>query len=346
MKEKDLPVNNLPTLLDFARMENALGTLSQRTTWQNIKTLFGVTDCLLPTQTQVVYVNKGGNDLTGNGSICKPFLTIAKAILSIADNTSAKMYTIRVSAGTYVEANILIKPFVFIIGDSRDNTFLQVNGTLGFDPSFNGAVGTARTGFKDFRFLPMPLTASFNLNLIGGLGTAVLYLEHCSFPFQIFWFARNDNDTLQVENCFFFTTNTFAGGNIYISNTYSDGGYLINTTGAGGNSMYVDFNSTYTPAGNITIDNLTFADLNFNFFGGQCNGAMLVNTAGGVNVVNLHVDKLPANYTQGVAVNFDPASNSKGVRYTAGNLVDWSGVNPYTLQNALDRIASKITPIP
>jgi hypothetical protein len=32
--------------------------------------------------------------------------------------------------------------------------------------------------------------------------------------------------------------------------------------------------------------------------------------------------------------------------YTASNLANWSGVNPTSIQNALDRIAAKITPIP
>jgi len=41
MKENQLPINNAPLLTDFARMENASRTISQVTTWQKIKDLFG-----------------------------------------------------------------------------------------------------------------------------------------------------------------------------------------------------------------------------------------------------------------------------------------------------------------
>ncbi len=39
----------------------------------------------LPTFTQIVYVNKAGNDATADGSECAPFLTVTAAMASITD---------------------------------------------------------------------------------------------------------------------------------------------------------------------------------------------------------------------------------------------------------------------
>ena len=41
IKVKDLPIQNAPLLTDFAITDKALGTDTEKTTWQNIKDLFG-----------------------------------------------------------------------------------------------------------------------------------------------------------------------------------------------------------------------------------------------------------------------------------------------------------------
>jgi hypothetical protein len=46
------------------------------------------------------------------------------------------------------------------------------------------------------------------------------------------------------------------------------------------------------------------------------------------------------------AVSITQIDNAPGVTYTPSNLADWSGIAPLNVQNALDRIAAKITPIP
>src|SRR5271167_2999950 len=47
-----------------------------------------------PFLTQIVYVNKGGSDLTGDGSFEKPFLTLPVAMASITDADKPKRYQI------------------------------------------------------------------------------------------------------------------------------------------------------------------------------------------------------------------------------------------------------------
>ncbi len=45
-------------------------------------------------------------------------------------------------------------------------------------------------------------------------------------------------------------------------------------------------------------------------------------------------------------LNQDPSSDAGNASYTAANVANWSGTNPTSIANALDRIAAKIGPIP
>lgn len=64
----------------------------------------------LPIFTQIVYVNKAGNDATADGSECAPFLTVTAAMASIADAIApfpdplnlTKRYAISIGPGNYI----------------------------------------------------------------------------------------------------------------------------------------------------------------------------------------------------------------------------------------------------
>jgi hypothetical protein len=66
-----------------------------------------------PAQTRFVAVN--GNDVTGTGSQAAPFLTIAKAMTSITDATSAKPYLVSVGPGVFPTA-FTLKPGTYVRG--------------------------------------------------------------------------------------------------------------------------------------------------------------------------------------------------------------------------------------
>jgi hypothetical protein len=54
-----------------------------------------------PIATQIVYVNKAGNDATADGSECDPFLTVTAAMASITDASPTKRYAISIGPGNY-----------------------------------------------------------------------------------------------------------------------------------------------------------------------------------------------------------------------------------------------------
>lgn len=96
-----------------------------------------------PSATQTIYVNKGGNDSTGDGSFAQPYLTIGVAMASFTSTISSNAYVIMVGPGTYIE-NVLIKPKVYLVGvPTYLGDGVGITGTLNLDPSwttFSGVV--------------------------------------------------------------------------------------------------------------------------------------------------------------------------------------------------------------
>lgn len=67
--------------------------------------------------THILHVSKNGNDTTGVGTIENPYLTIAKALSTITDNSETIRYAIHIHPGIYQEANPLnIKSYVTLVG--------------------------------------------------------------------------------------------------------------------------------------------------------------------------------------------------------------------------------------
>lgn len=70
------------------------------------------------------YVDKNGDDTLGDGSQGNPFLTIQRAITSITDASSAKIYRIIVGAGDFSSV-FALQPWMFIVGGGRKVTRLS-----------------------------------------------------------------------------------------------------------------------------------------------------------------------------------------------------------------------------
>jgi hypothetical protein len=96
----------------------------------------------LPSATEIVYVNKGGNDATGTGTIIQPFLTPTKALASITDASAVKPYTVQMGPGTYADA-LALKSFVTFFGEDPLVPVI-------FSGVFSIAAGFANNGYTGF----------------------------------------------------------------------------------------------------------------------------------------------------------------------------------------------------
>jgi hypothetical protein len=136
--------------------------------------------------TQEVYVNKGGSDTTGNGTILKPYLTITKALLSITDNSATKRYGVFVGPGLYAEV-WQTKPWVGVIGAAAAANGATPDGamlteisapanTIGFDPSWSGA----GFGVTFLQYLGFENQQTFNQATVPGIEPQI-NADSCSF---------------------------------------------------------------------------------------------------------------------------------------------------------------------
>lgn len=89
-----------------------------------------------------IYVNKSGNDSTGNGSLSSPFLTVLAA-QNLAGTFYPTMSTIYIAPGLYIEPSPFnIKPNINYIGSGRTVTAIVANLSLG-DSAWNDPTGAS-----------------------------------------------------------------------------------------------------------------------------------------------------------------------------------------------------------
>ena len=85
----------------------------------------------LPQASRELYVNKGGSDITGTGSVTQPFLTIAHAIAVVngfADASTTKRYLILLGPGDWSDP-IVLPAWVWIVGNG-DVIATRLNGAV------------------------------------------------------------------------------------------------------------------------------------------------------------------------------------------------------------------------
>ncbi|MBJ7959180.1 exosporium leader peptide [Bacillus cereus group sp. N28] len=306
----------------------------------------------LPIFTQIVYVNKAGNDVTADGSECDPFLTITAAMASIIDASPAKRYAISIGPGTYTEPLIHLKANVQLIGTSTLLTRLAIPFDIN-DPSWfeNGFQNDNRSGFVDLTLLTGPLDFNF--------------VTASSFSGKLFFVSVNITPTP------IFTALTTSVNQVNIRDSMLSAGYTQN-----GINMVMF--ASFVSSGNITINSQATTDTQVNLVGGGINGNVIINVQSG------HIPIDPLNLTSfAITENiFNPSPNSgnlivNGVNnvitrvratvdslpirspvtligtntslirvddvfdlaYTPINPVNWA-VPPTTVQEALDRIAA------
>ncbi len=126
---------------------------------------------MLATDTNVRYVDKGGNDTTGDGSRVKPFLTVQAAITNCAAlATLTNPFVVRVSPGTYA-TSFKLAANVYVVGSGSGAgsyngspqtavTLVAPNATNSIDASFAGAT-VASTGIFACGFSSAGFKADF-----------------------------------------------------------------------------------------------------------------------------------------------------------------------------------------
>lgn len=191
---------------------------------------------------QLVYVEKGGNDSTADGSMARPFSTIMGALASITDASPSKRYVVRVAPGTYSETDLTLKANVFVLGESRDAVRISSTSTIGLDSSFSGSADN-RSGFQQ---CIINSACDFDWSTVTS-AAGKLYFNEVSFGSTIRMYGH-DNAIAQalLNSCIFFAKFTVSGINVashtncfHFSNIellqHPNGGMATILNAAGGN---------------------------------------------------------------------------------------------------------------
>lgn len=254
--------------------QNSLGTgttsqyLRGDLTWQEVPTSVGIA------QTKVV--SKGGDDVTGDGTLTKPFATIAAAMASITDATPSKRYIIKVEAGAYTEGALTLKPNVFVVGDLKEGVRVTAS-SVAMDASFNAPSSQDhRSGMA--RII---LTGACNFDWAAVTSPAgKLYFTEVSFVSAVTMNGHNNAIAqAQFDSCQFFGAVTISGINVGVwKDNIAFGNITLNQHPNGGMATILSATGGYcsgTLRLNTTVDN----------FGRRCSAFLR-----GMYVENLIVD--------------------------------------------------------
>lgn len=309
----------------------------------------------LPSANQIVYVTKGGDDVTGNGTVIQPYLTIPHAMSTIIDASQAKPYSIQTGPGTFAEA-FALKPWVFVAGDTSEQTI--VTGAITLDPTFAGGAlniaggsDIAVNGGLDADFVAAASThgalqftrCAFHSTTWNGGGTAGADLDFCSFGVDVVF----DDMAIQSSSMQWPTNVTYTATGVGLAASNSVGDTYNNLTlngDAGDFSVLGTFGSTVS--GIITLNGAK-TELSTDIQGQstqvvQQNGAGLptLRGSGHATAGQINIADGAGNWNQG-----DAASG----KYSPAVPGNWVAPPPTTIAQALDRIAANTTnahPIP
>lgn len=317
------------------------------------------------TVSQIILVNKGGNDANGTGTDEKPFLTISFAMSQITDASPTKRYLISVGPGTYAE-DVTVKANVFIAGSAPVLT--RVNSINISDASW-GDNDDHRSGLKNIQVLGTTDIDFVAQQSIQGK----FYIFASRLTEDLTVSACNPVNELLLYNCELQSGFTQTGGDVFWYSVTIFGDITIHDQtslasplpnqpidtrffGSGGGSLdsganppnFTVTNDIPSPLShNIRVDLIGFAvtgTLNIMGDGVNVGNTVVTSTADGVpSLARLSV----TNNGQLVLL-----THANGIGYEPSTPSNWASTPPATTQAALDRISSLLftlngnTPIP
>lgn len=283
---------------------------------------------LEPVPVQLRYVAPSGSDANGNGSFAQPFATISHAESVITDAGALKPYSIQVAPGIYPEA-ISMKSFVSICGIDPSAP-PRLDGILSFAVGSVGGFGLANLEITAVQTLVLPAT------------DPTFDIVHCQLDSAFSITGAAGGSSLTVEQ------NTFKGVTTFtdIGSLFSEGNTYFGSDSfvAAAVSGTVNSNSD-TFRSNLAVTATAPFLITANLVGSQVQGGLTL-TGAGVTFRGTAGAIPPAVTLAGGASAPTLWSSANGLAYTATTVGNWSGTNPTSIQNALDRIAAHTGPIP
>ncbi len=348
LNDKELRWYN--TANTFYSAFKALSGLSSSTTW-TLPPADGSVNSLISTDgagnlaftpvgiQQQVWISKNGNDTTGNGSIIRPYLTLAKALASITDASTTKRYGIFVLPGRYDEAvNIVLKPWIWIVGYGSNICYITSPNNQVTPSAAFGGVNT-RLGVLNI-YVGGSTGLNWDLSALAG-GSCVMDLIGVTFNGGLTFKGRAGSaDFLQMFTTYAigdwnlqdtqgFAYSCFSASNINFTTVNADifggGGYNLNSVSASNWSLICAAAHRHTLFINASSNPGTFT---------------VTGVDATVLIDAISAPKLESDLILSGSPTINYITNSYAVTYTPGSPGNWSPA-PTDVTRALDQLAAR-----
>jgi hypothetical protein len=284
----------------------------------------------LPLVTQIVQVNKGGSDVTGDGTDAKPYLTVGYAVTTIIDAALTKRYIVNTGPGDYNE-NITLKAWVFVVGyvdlTVRFNGVIDIN-----DPSWSTpGQFDFRSGFSNCVFRNPVVVFNFvTANSLYGK----IYLQNVYSNNTISFIGLG-----AVNQAFLFGGFIFGGASTQAVNLFATATFFQGSTVTAISSPNAPTQVTMTAC--VETGNLTINDATGNTVTCSLYESFIANqvTVSGANAILLATSSsLPrrANVNVLAGATLTLLNDAAGLAYTPSVPASWPLPTPTTVQQALD----------
>jgi hypothetical protein len=308
-----------------------------------------------PIATQIVYVNKAGDDATADGSECNPFLTVTAAMASITDASPTKRYAISIGPGNYTEPLIHLKANVQLVGTSSLLTRLSIPFDIN-DPSWfeTGFQNDNRSGFVDLILLSAPL--DFNFVTASSFSGKLFFVNVDISPTPTFTALTTSVNQVTIRDSRLSNGYTQNGINMIMFSSFVSGGNItinsqattdtqVNLVGGGINgNIIINVQSGHIPIDPLNLTSFAITENIFNPFPNS--GRLIVNGVNNVITrVRATVDSIPIRSRVtlvGANTSLIRVDDAFGLAYTPTVPADFDPPIPTTVQEALDQLAARL----
>jgi hypothetical protein len=308
-----------------------------------------------------VFVAKNGNDANADGSDEKPFLTVQAAmnfawttyVAPLGPQPAGSDFVrpcVFVNAGTYDDGPLVLPPQICVFGEGYNHS--RIVGAWSLDARWTNTPSVGNDFRSMFYGLHILSPVVLDWRLFASIEGKFVAINTRFFNAPITAVDFSAINQLLFDDCEFFNDIDVTGCQLYINQCASFAGTLF----ARQSNVSPSSNLLQTSSGNLS--NLEIdatlpgpatpytADL-----GSSILQPSAITLSGAFSSVAADVSSLPAlskiTLAGGATLAQIALKNTAlGLGYVPSNLADWSGTPPVSVQNALDRIAAKITPIP
>lgn len=292
----------------------------------------------------IFYVAMNGDDTTGTGSVCKPFLTIQKGIdaaYAVASHVSpvTTRPEVYVMPGTYTD-NVVLKANVAVRGMGINHT--RAIGSWTIDSTFTTPPSNdARSSLFDM--LMGNITADFAaVNSSEGK----LSITGCRLSGNMIFTSAGSINQLVIFGGEIFGNYTQTGMNatlsgVLVQNTPT---FTLNGSATGANVLTVSGGSFGT---NVILNGSSF-NITAILMGNTKPGTTITLNGTGATL-SASVGSFPPSivYSGGASSSqVSLLSAANGLAYIPADVTKWNNIAPTSVSDALDRIASLLVNIP